>query len=247
MKNFVFELCAESLEAARVAEAGGANRIELCSDLAIGGLTPGHSLMEATVEALRIPVHVLIRPRGGDFAYSSREFALMRCQTLEAKAVGAAGVALGVLHPDGRIDVERTRELVELAFPLKVTFHRAFDETPEVGQALEDVIRSGADCLLTSGGAPNVLLGAPAIAKLREQAGNRLDVMAGGGLRLETLIDVLRRTGVSYLHGSLLRKTAGSNGSHGAGKHPGARFDTAHLDADLREAIRLIGVAQSAS
>ncbi len=115
---------------------------------------------------------------------------------------------VGVLLPNGRVDVERTRELVALAKPMKVTFHRAFDETPDMAGALEDVIRCGVDCFLTSGGEPDVLAGAESIAKLRKLARGRLDVMAGGGLQLASLVEVLRRTGVSHLHGSLSRRLA---------------------------------------
>src|SRR5271166_1581298 len=154
MKTFLFELCVESLEAGRVAEAGGADRIELCAELGTGGLTPDFDVLKATIEALTIPIHVLIRPRGGDFAFSADEFGLMRAQIEHASSAGAAGIAIGVLLPGGRVDVERTKELVDLARPMKVTFHRAFDETPDVAEALEDVILCGVDCLLTSGGEP---------------------------------------------------------------------------------------------
>lgn len=242
MNTFLFEMCTENLEAAEVAEAAGAGRIELCIDLAVGGITPGADLIETTVRALQIPVHVLIRPRGGDFCYSSEDFARMRSEVETAKAAGAHGLALGILREDGRIDTMRTRELVELASPMKVTFHRAFDDTPNLAQALEDVIGCGADCLLTSGGAPNVLAGAEAIARLREQAGSRLEIMAGGGLRLETLVEVVRRTGVTHLHGSMLRRHAhaedsGPNGMRSRTHH--ARVPRAELEADVREAIRL--------
>jgi copper homeostasis protein len=233
MKNFLFELCTESLNSARAGEAGGADRIELCANLRVGGVTPGFSLMKAAIEALAIPVHVLIRPRGGDFIYSAEEFAQMRRQVEQAKQAGAAGVVLGVLRADASVDVERSRALVELAHPMKVTFHRAFDEVPDLSEALEAVIRTGADCLLTSGGQPEVLAGADAIGRLREQAGGRLDLMSGGGLTLANLAEVVRRSGVSYLHGSLK-----GGRRDGAGKE----MDTeraAVLEADVREVIRL--------
>lgn len=237
MKTFLFELCAESLEAAEVAQAAGAGRVELCSNLAVGGVTPAPGLIEATVRALQIPVHVLIRPRPGSFFYSPSEFAQMRAQVRVAKAAGAAGLAVGVLQRQGRIDVERNRELVEMASPMNVTFHRAFDETPDLEEALEDVIRSGADCLLTSGGAPNVLAGAESIGRLCRQAENRLDVMAGGGLRLETLVEAVRRSGVSHLHGSMLRRHAPSGSAANHGKPQ--EFNGSELEADVREAIGL--------
>jgi copper homeostasis protein len=230
MTTAFFELCAESREAACAAEAGGADRIELCTELASGGLTPCAELIAASVSALSIPVYVLIRPRAGSFVFSAEEFALMRRQIEEAKEVGASGVALGVLREDGRVDVERTRELVDLARPMAATFHRAFDETPDLEESLERVIETGAEGLLTSGGAREVLGGAESICGLRRQAGDRIDIIAGGGLKLETLPEVVRRSGVFCLHGSLKRKQNGH----------AAEEDAAALEADVREAVRLL-------
>jgi copper homeostasis protein len=228
-KSFLFELCADSLEAARAAQAGGADRMELCEQLAIAGVTPSIALLKAVLDEVSIPVHVLIRPRGGDFVYSSGELMAMCRQIEQAKAAGAAGVAVGVLLPDGRVDVKRTRELFQAARPMKVTFHRAFDETSDLEQALEDVIRSGADCLLTSGGAANVLAGAEQIGRLQAQAGDRLEVMAGGGLKLANLAEVVRRSGVTCLHGSLARP-----------RNADGLAPASVLEEDLREAIRLL-------
>jgi copper homeostasis protein len=220
MRTFLFELCAGSLEAARTAESGGANRIELCADLSIGGVTPDFDLMKTTIEALTIPVHVLIRPRGGDFVFSAGEFCRMQKQIEEAKQAGAAGVALGVLCRDGRVDVKRSRELVELARPMAVTFHRAFDETPALEEALEALIEIGVDCLLTSGGQADVQTGAESIARLSRQAGDRIQI----------LVEVLRRAEVTCLHGSLTKKQNGQT--------PTA--DPVVLEADVREAVRLM-------
>jgi copper homeostasis protein len=230
MMTLFFELCAESLEAATAAESGGADRIELCSALADGGITPDAELTASTVAALTIPVYVLIRPRSGDFAFSAEEFALMQRQIEEAKDAGARGVAVGVLRPDGRVDVERTRILVDLARPMAATFHRAFDETANLGESLERVIATGAEGLLTSGGAQEVLSGAESISNLRRQAGDRIHIIAGGGLRLATLTEVVRRSGSFSLHGSLTRKNG--NGSNGAFRES--------LEMDVREAVRLL-------
>ncbi len=238
MKTFLFELCVESLKAALAAERGGADRIELCARLDLSGITPGQPLTTAALQALSIPVHVLIRPRGGNFLYSDQEFDLMRQQLLWVKRAGASGVALGVLLADGRVDVDRSRELVELAHPLKVTFHRAFDETPDLGAALEAVIRTGADCLLTSGGAPNVLSGAGQIAQLVRQAGDRIQIMAGGGLRLASMVEVLERTGLSCLHGSLTRRAEECGREIVNGHTAAGKADI--LEADVRAAVRLL-------
>ena len=148
----------------------------------------------------------------------------------EAKSAGASGIALGVLLPDGRVDVNRTRALVEYARPLGTTFHRAFDETPDLTEALEQVIETGAGGVLTSGGAAQVLQGADRIGELLQQADGRIHMIAGGGLRLASLVQVVRRSGTFSLHGSLTN----SNGS-------GCReVDTIKLAADIREAVRLL-------
>lgn len=238
MKDCGFELCAETLNAARAAELGGADSVELCARLDLGGITPGERLTSATVEALSIPVHVLIRPRGGDFTYTADEFDLMRRQVQWVKQTGAAGIVIGVLLADGRVDVGRSRELVELARPLKATFHRAFDETPDIFQALEAVIATEADCLLTSGGAPEVLLGAAQIVRLVEQAGDRIQIMAGGGLRLSTMVRVLKLTGVHFLHGSLTRKME-HGGRENVPPHTAAG-EADLLVSDVRTAVRLL-------
>jgi copper homeostasis protein len=230
MNSVFFELCIESMDAAHAAVAGGADRIELCSELLRGGITPASELTVADFRSLSIPVHVLIRPRGGNFVYSGEEYELMQGQIEQAKNAGAGGVALGVLLRDGRVDVERARALVELARPMDVTFHRAFDETRDLGEALEDVIATGAESLLTSGGAADVLTGARLIGVLRRQAAGRIRIIAGGGLRLESLVEVVRRAGVYSLHGSLSRR----NGSASPAQN-GHR-----LEDDVREAVRLL-------
>lgn len=171
-------------------------------------------------------MHVLIRPRAGDFAFSRDQFDLMRRQVEAVKGAGASGIATGILLPDGRVDIERTRALISLARPMDVTFHRAFDESADLRQALEDVIETGADSLLTSGGAADVLSGAETIRALAEQAAGRIPLIAGGGLRLENLAEVVRLSGVFCLHGSLSRRNGAIAGPAVA--------------ADVREAVRLL-------
>jgi copper homeostasis protein len=239
MTSLFFELCVEDLEAARAAQGGGANRIELCAGLAGGGFTPPVDLIAAAVRAVSIPVSVLIRPRFGSFAFTPDEFALMRRQIQLARRAGAAAVALGVLLPDHRVDVPRTRELVELARPMSVTFHRAFDEVPDLSAALEDVITAGAHCLLTSGGSPDVLSGAATIGDLRRQARGRIRIMAGGGLRTQNLAQVVHRSGVTMLHSSLTRANGMAPHAGGDGPAPLPPPPSQLLQSDLREAIRL--------
>ncbi|HEY2858290.1 MAG TPA: copper homeostasis protein CutC [Terracidiphilus sp.] len=232
MKRLLFELCAPSLAAAIAADRGGADRIELCTNLAVGGVTPAPNLLASVLAEVSIPVHALIRPRAGDFVFSNEEFALMQREVDEAKSLGAAGVALGILLSNGRVDVPRSRALAEFARPMHVTFHRAFDETVDLPEALEDVIQTGADTLLTSGGAGDALTGARSIARLLAQAADRIELMAGGGLRLENMSDVLRRSGVRCLHGSLTRRASTANNGHENG--------TNVLEEDIRHAMNLL-------
>jgi copper homeostasis protein len=164
--------------------------------------------------------------------YSAAEFEQIKQQIEWMKEAGAAGVVVGVLRADGSVDVPRSRELVELARPMKVTFHRAFDETRDKAEALEAVIATGADCLLTSGGAPDVLTGAEELGRLVHQAGGRIQIMAGGGLRLANLSRVLERSGVPSVHGSLMRRGMGRAKIHGAG--------AAILEADVRTVVGLL-------
>jgi len=206
MQEMIFELCAETIDACLAAREGGAHRIELCSGLSEGGITPSHGLILDAVERSGLPVHVLVRPRGGSFVYSASEIDVMRRDILHIKELGAAGAVFGILWPDGRVDVEATRALVQLARPLKVTFHRAFDATPSLPQALEDVIATGADRLLTSGGQPNVVAGSAALAELVRLAGDRIEIAIGGGLRLENAASLARVTHAKHFHGSLRRR-----------------------------------------
>ncbi len=202
----IFELCAETIDACLVAREGGAHRIELCSGLSEGGMTPSHGLIQEAVERSGLPVHVLVRPRGGNFVYSAAEVEVMRRDILHVKQLGAAGVVLGILKADGRVDVEATKALVQLARPMEVTFHRAFDATPVLTEALEDVVATGADRILTSGGQRNVVAGSAALAELVQLAGDRVDIAVGGGLRLQNAASLARATRARHFHGSLRRR-----------------------------------------
>ncbi len=207
MRKIVFELCAETIDACLAARDGGANRIELCSGLGEGGLTPSYAFIRAAIEQSGLPVHVLVRPRGAGFLYSSAEVAIMCDDITQIKSLGAAGVVLGMLRADNTVDVAGTRRLVEVAGNLKVTFHRAFDSTPSLPSALEDVIATGCERILTSGGKPNVVAGAESLGALFRQADGRIDIAVGGGLRLQNAASLSRLTGATHFHGSLRRRT----------------------------------------
>ncbi|HEY1421979.1 MAG TPA: copper homeostasis protein CutC [Candidatus Acidoferrum sp.] len=202
-KSIVLEICVETLAAAVAAERGGADRIELCEELLAGGVTPRAELMRAVREQVKVPVFAMIRPRSGDFHFSDAEFEQMKREIEAAKAAGMNGVVFGILQRDGAVDVQRTTELVRFAQPLPVTFHRAFDELPDLLDGLEDVIATGAARILTSGGKPHVEQGIAAIATLVSASGGRIEIVAGGGIRAENLERLLRRTQVREVHAGL--------------------------------------------
>ncbi len=199
------EVCVDSVTAALAAEAAGAERLEFCAALSEGGVTPGAGTLETVLERVRVPVVVLARPRRGDFLYDEPELAALRRDVERARAAGAAGVALGVLRRDGTVDVERTAELVHLARPLQVTFHRAFDGTRDAREALDALLALGVERVLSAGHAARALEGAEELAELVRRAGTRLSVMPGGGVRAAHAAELLRRTGASELHASAAR------------------------------------------
>src|ERR1700758_3882465 len=196
----LIEVCVDSVDSAQAAERGGAHRIELCSDLLEGGVTPSLGLLSVVRARVSIGVHPIIRPRPGDFCYSDAEFEIMRRDIELAKSEGAAGVVLGLLRTDGTVDVERTRRLVELARPLSATIHRAFDVTANLLEAFEDVCATGADRLLTSGGEQECLQGVDTVAQLVHASRGRLAVMAGGRIGIKNASHIVERTGVSEIH-----------------------------------------------
>jgi copper homeostasis protein len=199
----LIEISVETLEAALAAERGGADRVELCGDLSVGGVTPGAALLRAVRVQVRIPIFSMVRPRAGDFVYSGTEFSEMRRSIADAKESGMDGVVLGVLTKDHRVDVERTRELVEFAKPLPVTYHRAFDEAADLRPALEDVMQSGAKRILTSGGAKSALEGAAVLAELIEAAEERIVIVPGAGISALNIEEVAQQTGAREFHSGL--------------------------------------------
>ncbi len=194
------EVCVDSVASAAAAERGGAARVELCGSLIEGGITPSAGLIEMTRAAVSVDLHVMIRPRGGDFFYDAEEFETMRRDIAVAKQLGANGVVFGILEVHGNVDVARTRQLATAARPLTVTFHRAFDMTADLLQALDDICATGADRVLTSGGESTSLEGEETIAQLVRRAQGRIVIMAGSGLKPETARSLVDHTGVREIH-----------------------------------------------
>ena len=194
------EAAVESVEGAIAAERAGAQRIELCANLAEGGTTPSAGTIGATLARVHVPVFVMIRPRGGDFLYAPLELDVMARDIASARGLGAQGVVLGVLTSDGAVDVERTRDLVEAARPLPVTFHRAFDVSADLEAALDALIRCEIMRVLTSGGAPRAGDGIERLAALVRQAGDRITVMPGGGITAANAMRIVEQTGAREIH-----------------------------------------------
>ncbi len=200
MSPIPFEVCIDTVESALAAEAGGASRVELCSALGEGGLTPSLGLMQVVRSRIRIPIAAMIRPRAGDFCYSDDEFEVMQRDLAALKRHGADMIVLGLLMPDGTIDADRTRSLIELARPLPVTFHRAFDMTKDAKASLETLIQLGCERVLTSGQEKSVLEGLDLLVDLVRQASDRILVVPGGGITEKNLPRILRECSPKEFH-----------------------------------------------
>ncbi|XP_066276884.1 copper homeostasis protein cutC homolog [Branchiostoma lanceolatum] len=234
---YAMEVCVDSVESAVNAEEGGASRLELCGNLIEGGTTPSLGLLKVVKQNVGIPVYVMIRPRGGDFLYSTTEREVMMADLRLAKEQGADGIVLGALTEDGNIDKDFCSQLIGLARPLPVTFHRAFDMVEDPSQALEDVISLGCERLLTSGCDSTVLEGLPTLKKLTKQARERIIIVPGGGINERNLPRVLEGTGAREFHcsassfkqsGMVYRNTAVCMG--GALRPPEFGFKVASTD-----------------
>lgn len=196
------EVCANSVTSALAAQEGGATRVELCDNLAEGGTTPSYATIALAKKLLHIQVYPIIRPRGGDFLYSDLEFDLMKEDIKICKSLKCDGIVIGILKADGSIDKERCAALIELAKPMPVAFHRAFDMSNNMQLALEDLIELGIERVLTSGGANSAINGVQALKILVKQAGDRISIMPGAGINYTNIAALAKETGAQEFHAS---------------------------------------------
>lgn len=199
MKIFV-EAAVESLDDALAAVEGGADRLELCADLGVGGLTPAPALVSSVLERVDVPVFVMIRPRAGSFVYSPAELDVMQRDIESMRELGVDGIVVGVLDARGAVDARRMAPLVAATSGLPVTFHRAFDRARDLSDALESLIDLRIERVLTSGGAQDALAGADVLSDLVQQAGDALVIMAGGGVREHNVREIVEVSGVHEVH-----------------------------------------------
>jgi copper homeostasis protein len=236
------EICVGDVESAAAAEAGGASRVELCDSLAAGGTTPSAGAIAIASRRLSIPVHVLIRPRAGDFVYSELELEVMRHDVEVAKTLGAAGIVTGVLTAGGTIDREQTARLAAIARPLSLTFHKAFDHVRHHLEALDILLDLGFDRVLTSGGRPTALEGVGTLRALVERAAGRLIVMAGGRLNAESVPRIIREAKVREIHlGSAVSVMARDTTAHSGGASP----MPLHQSVDAQRVAQIVDLVRS--
>ncbi len=225
--QFKLEVIGFNIESCLLAQAAGANRIELCDNPGEGGTTPSFGFIKAAREKLQIDLYPIIRPRGGDFFYSDAEYEVMKTDVKICKELGCDGVVIGMLHADGAVNTKRCKQLVELAYPLGVTFHRAFDRVNDAAKALEDIIETGCERILTSGLQPTAPEGAAMIALLIKQADNRIIIMPGSGVRSANILDLAKRTVATEFHTS-------------ARIHIAGRMN--YLNIDMKESLSVVSV-----
>ena len=208
MSKIKLEIAVFSVEAALAAIEAGADRIEFCENPLEGGTTPSFGSLSTLITLTSKPVFPIIRPRGGDFLYTKNEFNSMRSDVLMARKLDYPGIVIGLLNQDGSIDVERTKRLVDIASPMEVSFHRAFDRCKDPFKSLEDVIATGCKRILTSGQVPNAVDAQEFLKKLIEQAGDRIIIVPGSGVRSNNIKEIIQATGTKEIHSSARKMQA---------------------------------------
>ncbi len=238
--RILIEICVDNTASIYNASGSGADRLELCSALSIGGLTPSKGLLENAVSRSKVPVFVLIRPRPGDFLYTAADFQVIKSDIFSAKVAGASGIVTGMLNPDGTIDSCRLKEVIEISYPLPVTFHRAFDMVRDQAEALEKLIELGCHRVLTSGGNKSAHKGSKVIADLNRQANGRIIVMPGAGISHHNLPELIEITGCSEFHMSLSTSNNGKMRFRNFDMIDTFPFEYAQTDRKALEQIRSI-------
>ena len=241
----LLEVVVYNIESALRAQQGGADRIELCDNPAEGGTTPSYGTIEAVRQNISMDVYVMIRPRGGDFLYSNYEFHSMKRDIYQCQKISVDGIVLGILTPEGRIDKKRCKELIDIARPLKVTCHRAFDMTRDPFEALEDCIEIGFHRILTSGRQPQALQGADLIGQLIEKANGRIDIMPGSGVNENTVQEIVRKTNCREIHFSATAFREGgmiykNEAITGMGSDEGSEYKLRTVDAERVREMRTL-------
>ena len=230
----------------QAAQDGGADRVELCAGLSEGGLTPSLGTVRGALAVARVPVHVIVRPRGGNFVYSDSEFNSMLDDVQVLKEAGVQGVVIGCLTPDGLVDVPRTRALVAQAGPVSVTFHRAFDLTADPAQALEDLVTCGVNRVLTSGQQVTALEGVPLLQALLDQADGRIVVLGCGRIRPDSVAALLRQVSLPEIHFSAQRQVSDALAARPHRMHFGSGEESGLLVTSAAQVAETITAARSA-
>jgi copper homeostasis protein len=233
---FQLEVIAFSITSCHIAAIAGANRIELCDNPYEGGTTPSYGMIKAARSKAAIELFPIIRPRGGDFLYSNDEFEVMKNDISICKSLGCDGVVIGLLLPNGSVDKLRTEELVALAYPMQVTFHRAFDRVENPYESLEVIIDCGCKRILTSGLQPTAIEGSDLLTKLVQQAGNRISIMPGSGIRPDNILSIQSITGAKEFHSSARRLL--SSAMHYKNPLMNENLQSYELDSDQVHAMR---------
>lgn len=244
--TILLEVCVDSVESAVAAECGGADRVELCANLYEGGTTPSAGMIARVRGQVKIGVQVMIRPRGGDFCYTPDEFEVMKRDIIIAKQLGATGIVLGLLDPDGRVDIARTRELIKIARPMSVTFHRAFDMAADLLQALRDIMEAGADRILTSGAEAEAERAIPILATLVKAGGDRIIIMVCGGVNSGNVKRIVDQTKARQVHAGMGVVTASPmkyrNEKIAMGAVPGVEYQRSQVrEEDVRKLKEALG------
>lgn len=235
----IVEICVNSFESAKAAEEGGAHRIELCTELSVGGLTPSHGLIEKVMAELNIPMHVLIRPRSGDFTYSENEIDVMLKDIAFCKQMGCSGIVSGVLTRNNDIDFQKTQQLLMATLGMEFTFHRAFDWCRNPLQAIDSLIQLGVTRLLSSGQHSKAIDGIELLKELKNISDEKIDIMPGGGINIDNVMK-FKKSGFQMVHLSAAKKKQLLDSAPEVSMHSVSLFEEGIITTSNKETIQNI-------